>query len=364
VGIGLAVLSGGSIVGVQVLVGQANGAIQQTDLLGNTKTTTERKHADIKGAQNIILAGLDTRPSWGTGVLSRTDSIIVLHIPADRSQAQLISLPRDLRVYIPANNNGKYRWNGGYDKLNAAFAWGSDGLSGTQAEQQGFALLAKTITKLTGIKPDAGALVTYGGFKEVVKVLGKVCLYVDEKTTSIHVGHKADGSLATPYTTNAAGQHPRRVPGVKPNVYTKGNHCLDSTEALDFARQRDLLENEDGDYGRQRHQQQLFKAIMQQAVHAGFTNPTKLPKLLDAVGKAVTVDNGGVALEDWVFAMKGINPQDIYTIKTNAGKFHSQTVNGQSVEVLDDTSKQLLTDVKNDTMTQFMTEHPDYVAKS
>jgi anionic cell wall polymer biosynthesis LytR-Cps2A-Psr (LCP) family protein len=77
---------------------------------------------------------------------------------------------------------------------------------------------------------------------------------------------------------------------VTPNFYAKGNHCFTPTEALDFVRQRDLLANKDFDYGRQRHQQQFLKAIMQQAVKDGLDSPTKLPGLIKAIGKTMTVD--------------------------------------------------------------------------
>jgi hypothetical protein len=78
----------------------------------------------------------------------------------------------------------------------------------------------------------------------------------------------------------------------------------------------------------------------------------------------MTVDNGGISLEDWAFAMRGINPNDLITVKTNDGKFNSQTIDGQSVEVLSDTSLQMLRSVKNDDIASFLTAHPDWIAAS
>ena len=364
-GILLSVLSGGALVGTKLLVSTATAAVPQTNLLGSARTTVQRQHAAVTGAKNILLVGLDTRPSWtDTDQLSRSDSIILVHIPANRSAAYMISLPRDAYVDIPAYDNGKTKYYGGKDKINAAFAFGSRGLTGTAAEQHGFELLTKTVQKLTGITPDAGAIIDYGGFKQVIQVLGHVCMYVDEDVRSIHIGHTRDGKTAIPYHTNSAGLNPRPIPGVTANFYKKGNHCFDPTEALDYARQRDLLSLRDSDYGRQRHQQQLIKAIMKQAVHAGLNSPTKLPGLLSAIGKAVTVDNGGVSLEDWVFAMRTINPDDMVTIKTNDGKFNPETVRGQSVEILSGTSLALLRSARDDTMAAFVAANPTWVAKS
>jgi anionic cell wall polymer biosynthesis LytR-Cps2A-Psr (LCP) family protein len=198
-----------------------------------------------------------------------------------------------------------------------------------------------------------------------MQVLGKVCMYVDEDVTSIHVGHTADGKQAVPYTTDGAGLHPRKVRGVTANFYAKGNHCFTPTEALDFARQRDLLANKDSDYGRQRHQQQLLKAIMKQTVHDGLDSPTKLPGLLSAIGKAMTVDNGGIALEDWAFAMKGINPDDVVTLKTNDGKFNSRSVPGVgSVEILDSATMDMIKAAKSDTLAAYVQANPKLIATS
>jgi polyisoprenyl-teichoic acid--peptidoglycan teichoic acid transferase len=362
----LLIASGGSLVGMKVLASSASRSVVQEKLLGTTRTDTERRHADIKGAKNILLVGLDTRPSWSaTKEPSRSDSIILLHIPADRSRAYLISLPRDSYVSIPAYNNGAQAYAGGKNKINSAFAYGSRGLDGAAAEQHGFELLAMTVKKLTGITPDAAAIIDFSGFTQVLKILGKVCMYVDEDVTSIHVGHTADGKQATPYKTDAAGQHPRHVPGVTPNVYKKGNHCFTPTEALDYARQRDLLANRDSDYGRQRHQQQLLKAIMKQAVHDGLNSPTKLPGLVSAVGKAMTVDTGGISIEDWAFAMKGIDPDSLVTIKTNGGNFNPHSVPGiGSVEILDATTMSLIAAARTDTMDQFLAAHPSWIAAS
>jgi LCP family protein required for cell wall assembly len=361
----LLVASGGSLVGTKVLLSSATKTVAQQNLLGAVRGTAERKHADIKGAKNILLVGLDTRPSWSATEPSRSDSIFLLHIPADRSQAYMISLPRDSYVQIPAYNNGKSTYRGGSNKINSAFYFGSMGLSGKEAESHGFELLALTIKKLTGITPDAGAIIDFTGFKQVVQVLGKVCMYVDEDVTSIHVGHTKDGKAAVPYTTDKAGLNARKVPGVTANFYAKGNHCFTPVQALDYARQRDLLKLKDSDYGRQRHQQQLLKAIMNQAVHDGLSSPTKLPGLVSAVGKTMTVDDGGISLEDWAFAMKGINPSDLITIKTNDGKFNSESVPGiGSVELLSDTSLELLKSAKNDEVGAFLQANPSWIASS
>jgi LCP family protein required for cell wall assembly len=356
----LLVGSGGSLIAVKAGLAAATGSVAQQNLLGSAAA---RKHADVKGAKNILLVGVDQRPNAAATNGTRSDSIMIMHISADHQQAYLVSIPRDLLVDVPAYDNGRQSWGGGQQKINSAFFFGSRGLAGNEAMSHGFDLLTRTVQKLTGLTPDAGAIIDFTGFRNVVKVLGKVCMYVDEDTTSIHIGEDRNGKKAKPYVINKDGTLKSKVPGVTPWFYSKGNHCLTPNEALDYVRQRDLLANKDFDYGRQRHQQQFLKALLQQAVKDGLDSPTKLPGLLKAFGKAMTVDSGGISLEDWVFAMKAIRPDRLVTLKTNEGKFHPESVAGLGeVETLSDTSRQLMQAVKADKVGEFAQSFPAFVA--
>ncbi len=355
----LAVVGCGAVIALQATVHAATAAIPQQNLLGAAAAPT---HESITGAKNILLVGIDRRSTARPGEPTRSDSIILMHITADHKNAYLISLPRDSYVSIPAYDNGAQSYRGGRNKINAAFAYGSRGLTGEAALSHGFELLSLTIKKLTGITPDAGAVIDFEGFQQIVTVLGQVCMYVDEDTTSIHVGHRADGSVATPYALNSDGTVNHKIEGVTANFYGQGNHCFTPAEALDFVRQRDLLANKDSDYGRQRHQQQFLKAVLKQTVKDGLNSPTKLPSLLTAIGQAVTVDNGGISLEDWIFAMRGIDPGKLVTLKTNGGQFLSESIPGVgSVQLLSPDSRALLKAAKDDQVGRFAAAHPTWV---
>ena len=359
--------SGVAVAGSRVALHTATEGVKQQSLLGEAgPPKAERKRVSVKGAKTILLVGLDTRPHQDASKLTRSDSIILLHIPADHKAAYLVSLPRDSYVRIPAFDNGAQRYAGGRNKINAAFAYGSRGLTGDKALTGGFTLLAKTVKKLTGISPDAGAIIDFPGFRKVVNVLGKVCMRVDTTTTSIHIGrNNRTGKTEKPYVTHSDGTINYKVRGVTPNIYRKGDHCFTPTEALDFVRQRDLLKDDSYDYGRQRHQQQFFKAIITTMMDKGLDSPTKLPGLLKALGRTMTVDDGGIPLQDWVFALRGIRPDDLVTIKTNNGEFHSDDVPGVgSVEIFDDTSLDLLKSIKKDTVDDFVLANPTWVTKS
>jgi anionic cell wall polymer biosynthesis LytR-Cps2A-Psr (LCP) family protein len=86
----------------------------------------QRPAKTVSKAENFILVGSDSRaPSQTTGtggdpnsvspIGQRADTIMVVHLPADRKSAYLISIPRDSWVPIPGY---------GQDKINAALAFG------------------------------------------------------------------------------------------------------------------------------------------------------------------------------------------------------------------------------------------------
>ena len=354
----LMVASGGLIFGYRALIAQATKSIHRESLLPDQG----RKHVTINGAKNILLIGVDSRPGQNPNEPVRADSIIILHIPAAHDRGFMVSIPRDLYADIPAYDNGKQKYSGGHDKINAAFAHGGQGLTGVEARHQATVLLAKTITNLSGgITFDAAAIVDFDGFRHVVNVLGGVYMCVDERTTSVHNGRDKNGKVVSPAYKFVDDVPTTAMPGVTPIVYEKGCRHFEAWEALDYVRQRDKLENGDSDYGRQRHQQQFLKAIFKEAVSTQvLTNYSKLSGVLKTVGNAMTLDDGNIPIEDWVFAMKGIGAGDLITIKTNDGQF--RTMPGTSFETLDDDSKELLGSVKSDTVETFISGHQSWVA--
>jgi LCP family protein required for cell wall assembly len=353
----LMVASGGLIFGYRALIAQATKSIHRETLLPDQ----DRKHVTINGAKNILLIGIDSRPGQNPNDLVRADSIIILHIPAAHDRGFMVSIPRDTYADIPAYDNGKHTYPGGHDKINSAFAYGGQGLTGSQARDQAAALLAKTITNLSGITFNAAAIVDFDGFRQVVNVLGGVYMCVDERTISVHNGRDKNGKVVSPAYKFVDDVPTTVIPGVTPIVYEKGCRHFEAWEALDYVRQRDKLQNGDSDYGRQRHQQQFLKAIFKEAVSSQvLTNYSKLSAVLKTVGNAMTLDDGNIPIEDWVFAMKGIGAGDLITIKTNDGQF--RTMPGTSYETLDDDSQELLRSVKSDTVETFVASHPSWVA--
>ncbi len=353
--------SGTVIIGQRLIFAAAVGSINQTDLLD---PAAPAQHVTINGAKNILLVGIDSRPNQNTSDLVRADSIIILHIPASHDRAYLVSIPRDTYAEIPAFDNGKTQYRGGHDKINSAFAFGGQGLTGLDSRKKGFLLLQQTIKRNYNIDFQAGSIVDFAGFQEVVSVLGGVDMYVDERTPSIHIGYDAKTGKQKPPAWIDSSTHAHAIAGINPKVYNVGYQHLAPWEALDYVRQREWIP--DGDYGRQRHQQQFIKAIFKEILSGKvLTDPGKLRNVLNVVGKAMIVDSGHISLEDWIFAMRNIGGNDLMTIKTNGGQFHSEPVSGLGdVETLNETSLQLLSAVRSDTVDNFVLSHSDWVSAS
>jgi LCP family protein required for cell wall assembly len=352
IGAVLMALSGLALAGGALALSRYTGAVTQEPLLGDAAADGR----SVDGPITMLLVGIDERPNNpDDGV--RADSIIIVHIPADHAGAYLVSIPRDSRVRIPAYPTT--RFTGEIGKINSAFQYGFQNDGGRQG---GFQLLALTVGQLAGLRFDAGAIVNFDGFRKVVDSIGGIDLCVDEETTSVHVGwDKKTGKEGVPYRLSPPNyDNPRLIPGMRPQVYHVGCQHFVGWQALDYVRQRELIP--DGDYGRQRHQQQFLKAVATKTKHAGLANPRTLDSVLRAAGSAVTFDGNHVPLADWLFTLRSIDPANVVTIKTNGGEFHSANVGGQSFETLDETSLQLLRAVGDDDVGAFLARHPELIS--
>jgi polyisoprenyl-teichoic acid--peptidoglycan teichoic acid transferase len=350
----LMVLSGGGLVTSQALVARYAGAVQTEDLFGDgTAGDTPAAASDVEGPLNLLLVGIDPREPTTPPL---ADSIMVVHIPKGLNGAYVFSIPRDTYVEIPAFPKAGYQ--GGHGKINGAMAMGSH-VTGQQLPSavQGFELLSKTITKLTGIRRfDAGAIINFEGFKKVVDAMGGVDLYVDERTRSEHLA--PDGSRR-PYRPRYRGdEHPYTGPQ---KVYEVGQHHLKGWEALDFIRQRYGLKGTD--YGRQRHQQQFLKAMAEQALSADVvTNPVKLDKVLTAAGKSLTFNGRGRSVVDFAFALKGLRPGEITMIKLKGGGLmDGGRYQGEQLQA---GTEELFAAVAQDRVGEFLLNHPEFINRT
>ncbi len=111
---------------------------------------------------NIMLLGSDTTNPANSG---RTDVIMIVSINRTEATVALLSIPRDLYVYIP---------DLGMNRINTAYSLGEQIEGGTGAQ-----LLMKTIEYNLGLTVDRYARVDFIGFKQIVDALGGIQVPVD-----------------------------------------------------------------------------------------------------------------------------------------------------------------------------------------
>ncbi|MDI6097792.1 LCP family protein [Actinoplanes sp. NEAU-A12] len=347
------VASGGVLVTGQTLIARYAGAVEADSgsLIGDPASGSSRAD-EIKGPLNILLAGIDPRSSEQAPL---SDSIIVAHVPAGMDQAFLFSIPRDLYVEIPPFPQTGFA--GGTSKINSAMSYGSAAGDGTHDVEQGFQLLTRTVSRLTGIEEfDAGALIDFGGFKKIVEAMDGVTMTIDQNVRSEHLQPNGKPRPQRPECVGEGCDHPYTGPQ---KTYEKGTYRLEAWEALDYVRQRYGLPG--GDYDRQRHQQQFVKAMAEQALSKDVvTDSAKLLGVLDAAGDSLTFDGGGGSIIDWGVALKGIDTDDMTLIKLpGTGRFENGRYLG---EQLDPSGEEFFQALREDRIAAFLLDHPEFVS--
>jgi LCP family protein required for cell wall assembly len=186
--------------------------------------------------QQALATGGDT----GNG---RTDTILLVHVPAlgSPNPTTMVSIPRDSYVPIPGY---------GRDKINAAFAMG------------GAPLLAQTVEQATGLRLDHYAEVGFGGFAVVVDALGGITV-----------------CPVAPMDDPLAGID---LPA--------GCQKLDGRDALGYVRSRDTPR---ADLDRMVNQRGFMSALLHRvASPAVWLNPWRWYSVPHAAADALTVDHG------------------------------------------------------------------------
>jgi LCP family protein required for cell wall assembly len=338
--------SGAGIVGSKVLIHSATGAVTEEDLLGDTKKSAAEGGASLDGPIDLLLMGVDARKRWAVDDL-HADTIIVLHIPASHDQAYLVSIPRDTEVQVPPFARSSYP--GGTAKATEAFYHGAQNGGGWKGGAQ---LMAQTLKNATGISFDGAAIIDFNGFRGVINALDGVRMCVDQRVKSHHMVF-IDGQPMY------LGEARKTGKPMVPIWHEVGCRNMEGWEALDYARQRYGLAN--GDYDRQRHQQQLIKAMAKKASGSGvLTNPLKVNELIEAAGKAFVLDTGNAKVADFMFTLKGVAANDLVLLRTNNGSFAG---NGRGRETLTEESRAMFSAVREDRLGDFIISNPGVVAK-
>ncbi|MET8154053.1 LCP family protein [Actinoplanes sp. NPDC049668] len=347
-GAALMLISVSGIVASRYLLDQLTGNIQTTSsVLGDPAAAGVPAGELPEGAMSLLMLGLDTRQGWeAKGELSRSDTILILHITASHDQAYMISIPRDLIAEIPADRSMGF--NGSTEKINSAYAYGSMNGRGWTG---GAKLATRTVQKLSGIDFDGVVVIDFEGFRGILEAMGGVRMCVDKDSWSSHYTVDAKGKVS--YAVGADPTSPPR----NALWFRKGCRNMAAWEALEFSR---LRHSTNGDYDRQRHQQQLLRAMAKKATSKGIlTNPAKVSAVMAAAGSSLRMDTNGVPVNDFIFGLKGLAAADLIPIRTNGGTFAA--AGGGGGEGVTEATRAMFRAAADDRLGEFLVDHPELV---
>ncbi|RWZ83830.1 LytR family transcriptional regulator [Glutamicibacter sp. HZAU] len=266
---------------------------------------------------NILLLGVDhadedtaESAALNEAVSQRSDSMMLVHIPEDRSQVYVMSMVRDMYVEIPGH---------GMNKLNAAISLG------------GAPLLMQTIEGIFKTKLDHVAMVDFEGFRELSTALGGVTL-----------------NNEIPFTANDTDY-----------FYPVGDIKLQGDRALRYVRERKSFTN--GDYQRVANQRKFIAAAANQVLSSEtLANPVKLYDIVDKVSPYLTVDDSfdAATLVGLGLQLKNVDTDNMamFTMPT-AGA--SMSADGQSIELASELAiTQISEALQSDKMADYLRENP------
>ncbi|RAX16917.1 LytR family transcriptional regulator [Pseudarthrobacter sp. AG30] len=205
------------------------------------------------GEMNVLVIGSDSRgiarneaahtAETGEPSDQRSDSLMLVHVPADRHTLYVISIMRDLWVDVPGV---------GGSKINAALEYG------------GIDLTTQTVQQLLGVTIDHTLMLDFNGFRALTDGLGGI-----------------DVNVPFAFQSTIETQH----------VFSQGINHLDGQAALEFSRERYAFT--DGDFQRVQNQRTMLRAILARLTGGGALNDVNAVRsLVDFAGCCLTVDKG------------------------------------------------------------------------
>jgi polyisoprenyl-teichoic acid--peptidoglycan teichoic acid transferase len=193
----------------------------------------------------VLIIGLDYKDWLANEGPPRSDTMILLTIDPLTKTAGMLSIPRDMWVYIPGF---------GYGKINMAYADGE----GSKLPGGGADLARKTVEKFIGVTIQYYAQIDFSTFVSFIDEIGAIEIYNDENLRLDLLGDVKDKKLTC-----------------------CGMRTLNGKKALAYVRCRYIEQGcKDGDVGRARRQQKVIIAIRNKVLA-----PENFPTM---IGKAQT----------------------------------------------------------------------------
>ncbi|MFJ9520588.1 LCP family protein [Kitasatospora sp. NPDC101801] len=235
------------------------------------------------GALNILVIGTDSRQGLGRaygdeGSEGHADTTLLFHISKDRTNATVLSIPRDLMVPIPECETAAGKKIPGESRAMFNTSLGQNGRDP--------GCTWKTVEKMTDIHIDHFVMVDFEAVKTLSTAVGgvEVCAAKDINDKDSHL------------------------------KMSKGKHVVQGEEALAFVRTRHAV-GLGGDLTRIPLQQQFISSMIRKIKSSDtLTSPTKLWNLADAATKALTVDSAIKSvdkLKDLALDLANVNTQNI-----------------------------------------------------
>ena len=249
------------------LFSHLNGNIKQVDV----RPLLGRQPADLHPrAENILVIGSDERQGQAgletPGLVTdQSDTLMIIHIPASRRWAEVMSVPRDSWVHIPScvKSNGQISPPRQF-KINESFAIGN--LDGNHTAT-GAACTIKTVEQDTGIYLDHFVVVDFNGFRDMVAAVGGV-----------------------------AECNPTAIDDPRSGLFlSAGRHLLTPDQALTYVRARYGL-GDGSDLERIGRQQAIMSSLVSR-VRSKLIDPVAIYQFLDAATRSLTIDTqfGGIS---------------------------------------------------------------------
>ncbi|MEU8588177.1 LCP family protein [Streptomyces sp. NPDC048664] len=271
---------------------------------------------------NILLVGTDGRDGvteqerhafhLGGAPCHCTDTVMIVHISADRERASVVSLPRDSYAQAPAFTDRAtgVRHPAQALRLNAAYAEGGPGLT------------VRTVEAMTQLKIDHYMEVDFVSFMKTVDALGgvRVC-------------------TATPLKDGYTGLD-----------LAPGTHLLNGGQALQYVRSRHV--DAASDMSRMQRQQRFLAALIDRATSSGvLLNPIRFREVTGAVLGSVRADPdfGANELLDLSRAMRTFSPRssEFTTVPLADTTFHVDGL-GSTVKWDDARARALFRSLRDD----------------
>ena len=209
----------------------------------------------LSGKKNIVVMGCDIRKDD----VGRSDTLFVVMLDKSKKNAALLSVPRDTRVKIKGH---------GWDKINAAFAYG------------GHKLTQETVQDFLGIKLNNYVVVDFQGFKGLVDAVGGVDINVEKRMY-----------YYDPYDGFEIDLRP-------------GTQHMDGKTAMQYVRYRD----EEGDIGRIRRQQKFLMALYRHIASKNII--AKIPGVSKQIMSMVKTDLSLKEMEELGNVMREMKEKD------------------------------------------------------